>query len=384
MKRTLYLTLILTLLQLSLYPIQPDGYVVAGYTYDQVNGDQDAFVQKIDLNGNSLWQNSYGGSANDRAYAIIQTDNINYCFAGYTYSQGNGGSDMWVVKVNNNGTVAWEKTFGTTANEGAYGIFYTKSGGFIVCGYTTANGNPDMLIYCLDSQGNVVWQRTIGGSGWDMAYDVCLTSDHCAVIAGYSNSYSKGGDDDMRLVKLNASTGATVWEKSFGGSGTDHAYAVTIGAGGKYAIAGATDSYTNGNYDYYLVQVNIDGTKDWDNNYGFTGLEMCYDLKKASNDGFILVGRSEVSGNGTDHYFQKTNSDGTPNGLPLRFGNTFDNGATAMDTTTDGNFVVAGYDGLSGIWIRKINHSMTTLWDVSHTFPSNLPYAQSIARSYSN
>lgn len=112
---------------------------------------------KTDDQGNFLWSNIFGGSGNDVCYAAAKTEDGGYILAGYTESYGNGSKDAWLVKTDENGTEEWNKTFGGSLNDVARSIRQTDDGGFIIAGNTQSfgSGMSDFYLIKTDPEGNV-------------------------------------------------------------------------------------------------------------------------------------------------------------------------------------------------------------------------------------
>jgi len=146
------------------------GYVVAGFAssvYGDVKvsyGDGDMWMLKLNDTGAISWQRSYGGSNTDYATAVQQTLDGGYALAGYTASDdsevtghrtgGSFGYDYWFLKLNDTGTIQWEKSLGGTNDDQAYAMQQTADTGYILAGYTLSNdsdvtgyhGNSDCWI----------------------------------------------------------------------------------------------------------------------------------------------------------------------------------------------------------------------------------------------
>ncbi|MCK9289986.1 MAG: T9SS type A sorting domain-containing protein [Bacteroidales bacterium] len=197
-----------------------DGDITNNYGYS------DYWIVKLDHFGDIQWQKSLGGSGWDTPYSIHQTFDSGYIIAGKTSSvdgdivENHGILDFWVVKLNNLGDIQWQKTFGGSEADIALSIQQTSEGGYIVAGYTLSinddviqnNGEQDYWIVKLDEDGNLQWQKSIGGSGYDGIESIQQCSDNGYIIAGWSNSndgdiIGNHGGGDGWIVKLTGTVG---------------------------------------------------------------------------------------------------------------------------------------------------------------------------------
>jgi len=142
----------------SITPTNDKGYIVAGYT-KSIDGDiigihnpsnldpMDMWVVKLNSYGNIQWQKCLGGNNIDLANSIIQTTDGGYVVAGYTFSidgdvtgiHSTSYADFWIVKLNNNGNIQWQKCLGGNNYEEAKSIKQTNDGGYIVAGEVFSN-----------------------------------------------------------------------------------------------------------------------------------------------------------------------------------------------------------------------------------------------------
>ena len=218
--------------------VTPDGgYIVAGGTYSndgdvsENQGGEDFWVVKLDKDGNIIWQKTYGGSDYDKANDIAVTPDGGYIVAGGTYSndgdvsENQGGEDLWVVKLDKDGNIIWQKTYGGSDWESASAMATTPDGGYIVVGWTGSkdgdvsynHGTNDFWVVKLDKDGNIIWQRTLGGSNLDLAQDVAVTPDGGCIVVGWTRSNDgdvsgNHGMDDVWVVKLDKD-GNVIWKK---------------------------------------------------------------------------------------------------------------------------------------------------------------------------
>jgi len=133
------------------------GYAVAGFTILEDTGDRDVWVIKLDKEGNKIWDKTLGGTSEDWANSIIQTKDRGYMVAGWTSSIGAGKTDVWIIKLNKRGDLVWDKTFGGSKDDEAHSIIQTEDGGYAVVGWTKSKGagNADVWVIKLDENGNL-------------------------------------------------------------------------------------------------------------------------------------------------------------------------------------------------------------------------------------
>ena len=148
------------------------------------------------------WSKTFGGGDDDWANSVIQTSDGGYALAGITRSYGAGGSDFWLVKTDSAGNEEWSKTFGGENSDWARSVIQTSDGGYALAGYTGSYGagGEDFWLVKTDSSGNEEWNKTFGGENPDWALSVIQTSDGDYALAGVTESYSAGGFD-FWLVK---------------------------------------------------------------------------------------------------------------------------------------------------------------------------------------
>ena len=116
------------------------GFIAVGYTIPFGKGDLDLYVLSLDKDGKKLWGKTFGGNKTDNALSIYQTVKGDSLIAGFTESYGEGGLDAWVIKIDKDGNKVWDKIFGGKAWDVARSIRETSDGGVIVCGFTESSG----------------------------------------------------------------------------------------------------------------------------------------------------------------------------------------------------------------------------------------------------
>lgn len=156
------------------------GYILAGSTDFSLSPESDFWILKLNSDGTIVWQKTYGGTAADFAQDIQETNDGGYIVIGDTNSFGASRSDVWVLKLNHDGTIAWQKVYGYVGDEYARAIQETSDGGYIVA---ARNGWKGWILK-LDDDGTVAWQRTydVGNQG---IRSIQETNDGGYIAAGF-------------------------------------------------------------------------------------------------------------------------------------------------------------------------------------------------------
>ncbi len=384
------------------------GYISAGnseanpYIHDN-HGGSDFWVVKMSAYGITEWQVSLGGSNNDDARAIEQTSDGGYIVAGSASSAdgevtGNHGfEDCWIVKLDNTGTIQWQKSIGGSNYDVANAIHQTTDGGYIIAGTSYSadddvpanHGSSDYYIVKLDATGAIEWKKSYGGSGDDVALSVIQAYDHGYVVAGYSNSTNgdvanhHGNFNDCWILKL-TTTGNIEWQKSLGGTNDDYAYSVIQSSDSSFVLACTTDSYdgdvtiNHGGLDCWIVKLNASGSILWQKSYGSsTGDDYANSISETADHGYIFAGNSSgydgdlTTNHGSfDVWVVKINGAGSLE-WQKSIGGPGDDVANMVEQTADGGYVMAGRANGNGgdisgelacwnYWILKIGNNIST------------------------
>src|SRR5262249_45738106 len=232
-----------------------------------------------------------------------------------------GSSDYWIVKIDGSGNIQWQKNYGGTDYDKAQAIRQTPDGGYIVIGFTASgdvdvtgfHGVEDCWLIKLDASGNLQWQHAYGGSHDDFGFDVTVLPDgyvFCGETFSDDGDVSGNhGDFDAWLVKVDLN-GNIVWQHCYGGTTTDDALALDVTPDQGFIIGGFSMS-NNGdctsNYgfqDYWLFKTDAAGSLVWQKNYGGTQNDVCNSVYALPGRGYATAGYTasddiDVSGNHT-------------------------------------------------------------------------------------
>jgi hypothetical protein len=354
------------------------------------------------------WQKCYGGSDIDVAWDITSTLDGGYILACSSnsingdVSVNNGNGDAWVVKIDANGNIEWQKCFGGSMFDGANSIIQTKDSGYIFIGNTNSDdGNisghhgvgcinsscSDYWVVKMDNIGNLQWQKCLGGTFRDVGKDILQTWDNGYIVSGLSES--NDGDVDSCapgmnywIVKLDE-LGSIQWNHCYKGFNTGpNEICQTHDSG--FVIIGKVDIPGHGIYDAWVVKADSLGNLQWQKSYGGTCLEEGLSIQETRDMGYIMAGYTfsndyDVSGNHdtacmngpSDFWVVKT--DGAGNLQKQKcLGGSQEDEAYSIKQTLDGNYIVVGFatsfDGdVTGnhyydYWVIKLDTNLNIIW----------------------
>ncbi len=306
---------------------------------------------QLDANGNQAGQITLGGSATVLVspIAMQQTRDGGSILVGTIMDcYGAESDDAWLVKSDRNGNQVWSKAFGGSGLDYANAVQQTSDGGYILAGARTPFGTDqqDAWLIKTDADGNMVWDKTFGGSGPEHAQAVQQTRDGGYILVGFTNS-SGAGSDDAWLIKTDGD-GNMEWNKTLGGSGSDGVSAVHQTSDGGYILAGGTDAPCffglASSQDAWLLKTDANGNQEWSKTFGGIERDGANAVQQTSDGGYIVAGHTWGLWNGffgSDAWLIKTDANGKKV-WDKTFGKKYDDEARAVQQTMDGGYIVAG------------------------------------------
>ncbi|MFH0866653.1 MAG: T9SS type A sorting domain-containing protein, partial [Bacteroidota bacterium] len=227
----------------SLIETPDSGFIIAGETYSYGNGNNDIFFLKTDKNGDSVWMKTYGGLNTDIGYDINYCHDGNFIMTGVTNSFGHGGYDAYLMKLDNNGDSIWSRTYGDTLDDKAFAGIETFDHGIAITGSTNdfnAQGQ-DACILKIDSTGNKKWINTYGGPNDEEQYDIIEMPQKGFFSVGYTTSFGYVGSKEFYMI-ITDQDGWFITGPTYGGEDNDVAYSCINTLSGGLAIIGTTES----------------------------------------------------------------------------------------------------------------------------------------------
>jgi len=297
------------------------------------NRGYDYYILKLDQQGQKVWDKNFSGNRHDNLNSTISTREGGFLLAGSSYStlgfdkkeKSFGGSDIWLIKIDENGKEEWQKTIGTKYNEEARSVAQTSDEGYIVAGSTNhpklGYGSKDVFITKLDKTGKIINQLILGGKNVDEVEKVIATKNGGALLGIYSRSSIYDG---LSKAKINSTDlESQSLQSNHSETSTNNLSAIPKSnrqGEESYPINFYSKSLASyGEGDYWLVKLDKNGNVEWERSYGGSEDDRIKEISLTSS-GYIIGGesRSQQSGNkktkqeeGTDLWILALDEDGT-------------------------------------------------------------------------
>lgn len=385
-------------------PIAGGGYLLSGYSASGISGDKseasrggtDFWLIRIDAEGNKLWDKTYGGNEDEQLWALTAAEDGSFLVGGTSLSGATGNKteasrgeqDFWLLRIDGAGQPLWDKTLGGAGYDALQAIALAANGDIMVGGFSHSNTSgdksedrlseeyysADFWLLRLNGQGNILWDKTLGGEGYDRLTSILPTAGDGFLLGGYSFSNSSvyksensQGSADYWILGIDES-GHKLWDKGFGGSGSDLLADMLATAGGGYLLAGRSSGYASGDksedkrgygfYDYWLVKLEQSVSTppvfarpevllEWDMAYepvpGSLG-EGEMDAVAATDDGGYVLGVTTPYRNYSrnDYGLLKIDAEGNRRWEKF-YGGSHRDHTTAVLALPDGGYLLGGY-----------------------------------------
>ena len=316
----------------------------------------------------TLWVDYYGGTGDETANCLLNTDDGGYVTAGYTTSWGMIG-DFYIVKTDSGGLLEWEKWYGSDYLDEARGIVKVGDQGYAVFG--TSNlygfGDSNLFLVRLDLQGDTLWTRSIDTGENEIGNSIAATADGGFLLTGESDSYGVAMSDVL-LVRVD-SWGDTLWTKNIGREdfsdemGND----AVITADGGCAVLGNTTLAGNDSLFIWLLRTDEYGDTLWTKLFAIDQFNSGQSIELTEDGGFLICGNTQQQYGGSSQVlFIKTDSNGE-----IVFSEAYDINQSAkgysVSIFADGNYLIAGETYISNVTnndalLMKVDDTGDILW----------------------
>jgi hypothetical protein len=324
------------------------------------------------------FQRCTGGTDGDQSVYVTRTHDNGFIVAAVASSvdgdviNSHGNDEAYIIRFDSANNLMWKKSYGGSSDDNATYIMETSDHGFIFVGFSSSSdgdvtinyGDDDIWIVKIDSAGNILWQKSYGGSGSDNAFSIIQNTNGDFLVLGMKSDPI--GYWDYWLLNINSS-GNLNWQKTYGGSDDDAAYQVIQTLDGGYMLAGFTYSNdgnvttNHGEEDVWLVKTDSTGNLQWQKTYGGSYEEYLDNVMQLSNGDYVFAasassddGDVQSSILGPDFWVVKTDPSGNIISEKC-FGGTGWDEPYRMIHTSDNGFIVTGVSGSNDVDVSDNN-----------------------------
>ncbi len=337
------------------------------------------------------WQKCIGDTGQDAITCSDKAHNGGYILGGIKYSCNGVSTQAWMVRIDNQGQVLWERCYGGSGTENIHAIRRTTDGGYIFTGPATSNDgdvighhgptNADFWVVKTDSGGAIQWQKCLGGTGSDVPVNIRQTNTGDYIVGGSTQSndgdVTSGGygNGDFWIVKLDgAGSGNILWQQKLGSSAYDVAtdMAPTDGDGcivvGRVGAADGDVSQGISGGNWWIVKLGSNGSLQWERTHsGYGAADQANCISQTIDGGYIVLGNmwNPQATPGIYHGMLKLSATGvTEWSKPV-------NGYRIIQTTDFGYATVAderkpknASDKSVNIYLRKFDTQGDSVWSM--------------------
>ncbi len=296
------------------------NYQDGAVTY--LHGGADYWVVKLDSNGLMEWQKTYGGSGTDICFNVCKGNDGGYLLAGYSYSiDGDittplGSSDFWIVKINDDGGLEWEKSFGGSSSDVPQVVVQSSEGGYVIGGNSSSfdgmvtgfhgGSGRDLWLIKIDDAGNLIWESCFGSTETEICDGLIQAEDGSYYISGSTagsggDIFGNHGESDGLVMKVDQE-GELIWSKCFGGPEEEFEFNIIelslnrlVMSGTTGGIGGQVMNFYGGIDDVWVVCIDTNGMLLWSENYGGSEADQFSTICKNEYNNLVISAGSNSS-----------------------------------------------------------------------------------------
>ncbi len=396
------------------------------FVFYSCDNDTDDSIPESEFNGEIDWIKTFGGSGEEEAISIVQSNDGGYLVLGFTRSMDGDitgktttDQDYWLLKLTEKGEKIWDKTYGGSQDDKATSIANTSDGGFIISGYTASNdgdvsenaGFHDYWIVKITGVGDIQWEKSFGFVGQDQAFQVIETSDGGYFAIGYLDVLaSEGAGNDFRNSTINTNraslhslgdywgikmdaNGNKIWRRYFGGNHVDQGKDVLQTPDGGFLLIGDSESSDidisdpRGANDFWVIKISSDGDKIWEKSFGGSKSDFAFSVENTSDGNYIIVGDTRssdkdisISLGNADIWAVKFNSTNGAIIWEKSYGGSDFDSARGISQLENGSFIISGSSRSEDIDVT-VNNGSNDAWVFIFDEEGVLSFEQNIGGS---
>ncbi|MCB9365407.1 MAG: T9SS type A sorting domain-containing protein [Flavobacteriales bacterium] len=250
------------------------GLVFCGETYNKTSGNSDVYIVKTNSLGDTLWTRTIGGEYRDFGKTLIETSDSNIVVAGMMTTITDS-SQAYVIKLDKNGNLLWDSLFGGDKYECINDMIEVSNGSYAFVGTSNSNNMNDYLDHYflnITKDGLLIVQNRFSSPGDEITYSINERSDGKFLASGATEASGAGGKD-VHVFLISALGGWGGLGVTFGHYDEDEVFSLALNDNGRMVFAGYTTSYGFGNTDAYLIRLDTLYDTNYNNKFDVVSIE---------------------------------------------------------------------------------------------------------------
>jgi len=322
----------------------PDGsMIIGGYTSSFNAQGWDYLLLKLAQDGSVQWARTYGYYYYDTCFSVIPTSDGGYMLNGTAGWGSTYNDQMYIIKTDATGEVEWDYSCGSNGFESGYDVIQEEDSSFVFVGSTNSFGAGGKDIYFRDfeSDGTPISSHAIGTPEDDVGYALIKDTDggH-AIVGDYCCDIHGLGGKDMKFLKIYPDFDS-LYGYVYGGANEDGGNDLVLSHDSGYVLAGYTYSYGAGNSDFYIRKLDKYGNNVWSYSYGGAENDIARSIIRTQDNGFAILGQTFSFGWAEDMWLLKINSEGQFE-WSFAFGVLHAEYGYSLTQRENGNFIAVG------------------------------------------
>ncbi len=276
--------------------------VMVGYCSDAFNPNSDFWILRVDKSGEKLWDKQFGDEENDESASSMTITSDSCIVAAGTKHVGFEDTDAWIIKVDEEGELIWDASLGETNLDYAHDIIETYDKELIMCGETQVTGSDihsSLWVVKLGADGKEIWNKTYDIDLWNYGTSLMEASDSSAIyVAGYTRNKSLI-NRDIVLLKLDKD-GEMIWSKKIDWGAWDEATTIHETYDNGIVVAGFSSSGNDKSSDFAVTKLDADSTVLWTEVFKRQSRDYVNKIIETRDNSLVLVGTSIEKGKSWD------------------------------------------------------------------------------------